>query len=284
MRGRALLLAVAAVALVLPFQLGTSALTTATFVVIAAIGATGLNVLYQNDEYGADGLRGFEAAKKSLGFADAGRQSYKPGDSDFTAQVQKLKAAGAQAVVLTTLPSATGPIVGTAATLGFMPKWILQGPAFIEQLITKDGSAGAKPTPVAKALEGAIVTSFSAPWGDEGAPGMQELLADQKRFAPKQIPSIYFALAYSQGKVVEQILRKAIKDGDLSRQGILDAKANLGEVDLGGITPSVTYTPQGGPPSRKTLITQIDSKVPGFLKVVEPAYGSKVGDEIDITA
>ena len=45
MRRRTLLVAVALVALALPFQLGTSALTTATFVVIAAIGATGLNVL-----------------------------------------------------------------------------------------------------------------------------------------------------------------------------------------------------------------------------------------------
>ena len=45
MRGRALLITVALVLLVLPFQLGTSALTTATFVVIAAVGATGLNVL-----------------------------------------------------------------------------------------------------------------------------------------------------------------------------------------------------------------------------------------------
>jgi branched-chain amino acid transport system permease protein len=45
MRGRILLLAVVLVALALPFQLGTSALTTATFVVIAAIGATGLNIL-----------------------------------------------------------------------------------------------------------------------------------------------------------------------------------------------------------------------------------------------
>jgi branched-chain amino acid transport system permease protein len=45
MRRRALLIAIALVALALPFQLGTSALTTATFVVIAAIGATGLNIL-----------------------------------------------------------------------------------------------------------------------------------------------------------------------------------------------------------------------------------------------
>ena len=130
-----------------------------------------IGIIYQNDEYGADGLRGFEAAKEALGFTDAGRQSYKPGDTDFTAQVQKLKAAGAEAVVVTALPSATGPIVGTAATLGFTPQWILQGPSYIEQLITKDGTTGAKPTPVAAALKGAIVTSFSAPWGDEDAPG-----------------------------------------------------------------------------------------------------------------
>jgi ABC-type branched-subunit amino acid transport system substrate-binding protein len=210
--------------------------------------------------------------------------SYKPGDSDFTAQVQKLNAAGADAVVLTALPSATGPIVGTAATLGFTPQWILQGPAYIEQLMTKDGTAGAEPTPVAGALEGAIVTSFSAPWGDTDAPGMSQLLADQKRFAPDQAPSIYFALAYSQGKVVEQILRSAIRSGDLTRQGILDAKAHLGEVDLGGITPAVTYTPEGGPPSRKTLITEIDAGVPGFLKVIEAGHDSDVAEGIDISA
>ena len=243
-----------------------------------------VGIIYQNDEYGADGLRGFEAAKESLGFTDAGRQSYKPGDTDFTAQVQKLKAAGAEAVVVTALPSATGPIVGTAATLGFTPQWILQGPSYVEQLITEDGTADAKPTPVAAALKGAIVTSFSAPWGDEAAPGMEQLLADQEQYAPDQPPSIYFALAYSQGMVVEQILRKAIGSGDLSREAILAAKENLGEVDLGGITPAVTYTPEGGPPSRNTLITEIDPSVPGFLKVLEPAHSSTVAEEIDISA
>jgi ABC-type branched-subunit amino acid transport system substrate-binding protein len=242
-----------------------------------------IGIIYQNDEYGADGVRGFDAAKEALGFEDAGRQSYKPGDSDFTAQVQKLKAAGAEAVVLTALPSATGPIVGTAATLGFTPQWILQGPSYIEQLMTKDGTAGAKPTPVAAALAGAIVTSFSAPWGDADAAGMEQLISDQKQFAPDQPPSIYFALAYSQGKVVEQILRKAIGSGDLTREGILAAKENLGEVDLGGITPAVTYTPEGGPPSRQTLITEIDPSVPGFLKVVEAGHSSAIADEIDIS-
>jgi ABC-type branched-subunit amino acid transport system substrate-binding protein len=242
-----------------------------------------VGMIYQNDEYGTDGLRGFEAAKQALGFTDAGRQPYKPGDTDFTAQVQKLKAAGADTVVVTALPSATGPIVGTAATLGFKPQWILQGPSFIEQLVTEDGTAKGKPTPVAGALKGAIVTSFSAPWGSEDAPGMEQLVSDQKQYAPDQTPSIYFALAYSQGKVAEQILRKAIQSGDLSRDGILAAKENLGEVDLGGITPAVTYTPEGGPPSRKTLVAEVDPSVTGFLKVVEAGHSSDVADAIDIS-
>jgi hypothetical protein len=108
-------------------------------------------------------------------------------------------------------------------------------------------------------------------------------VADQKQYAPDQPPSIYFALAYSQGMVVEQILRKAIESGDLSREGILAAKENLGEVDLGGITPTVTYTPEGGPPSRSTLITEIDPDVPGFLRVVETGHSSEVAEGIDIS-
>jgi ABC-type branched-subunit amino acid transport system substrate-binding protein len=237
-----------------------------------------IGIIYQNDEYGQDGLRGYAAARKALGFRDGGRQTFKAGDTEFTAQIQKLKSAGAQAVVVVALPSSTGPIVGTAASLGFEPQWILQGPAFLEQLITRDGSLKARPTPVAGALKGALVTSFSAPWGDPAAPGMKQLVADHDRYEPGEPPSIYFALAYASSKVQAEILRKAIADGDLSRQGILDAKRNLGEVDLGGVSPSVTYTPDGGPPSTKSLITRIDPSVDGFLKPVEESYGSDVAD------
>jgi ABC-type branched-subunit amino acid transport system substrate-binding protein len=237
-----------------------------------------IGIVYQNDEYGQDGLRGFTAAKQALGFQDGGRQTFKAGDTEFTAQIQKLKAKGAQAVVVVALPSSTGPIVGTAASLGFKPQWILQGPAFLEQLITKDGSRDAKPTPVAAALKGALVTSFSAPWGDPGASGMKQLVADHDKYEPGQPPSIYFALAYASSKLQAEILRKAIADGDLSRKGILDAKQHLGKVDLGGVTPSVTYTPVGGPPSTKSLITRIDPSVDGFLKPVEESYGSDVAD------
>jgi ABC-type branched-subunit amino acid transport system substrate-binding protein len=237
-----------------------------------------IGIIYQNDEYGQDGLRGYTAAKKALGFADGGKQTFKAGDTEFTAQIQKLKTAGAKAVVVVALPSSTGPIIGTAATLGFAPQWILQGPAFLEQLITKDGSLHATPTPIAPALKGALVTSFSAAWGDPKAPGMKQLVADHDTYEKGAPPSIYFALAYASGQVQAAILRKAIEAGDLSRAGILKAKLSLGKVDLGGVTPSLEYTDTPGPPSTKTLITRIDPSVEGFLKPVEEAYGSDVAD------
>jgi ABC-type branched-subunit amino acid transport system substrate-binding protein len=243
-----------------------------------------IGIVYQNDEYGADGLRGFKAAKDALGFTDAGEQTFNVGDTSFTAQVQKLKAAGADAVVVTALPSATGPIVGTAATLGFHPQWILQGPAFLEQLITKDGNVGSPATPIAPALKGALVTSFAAPWGDKQAPGMAQLLSDHKRYSAKLPPSIYYTLAYAQGQVQAAILRKAIQNGNLTRDGILKAKQSLGTVDLGGIAPNVSYSPQPGPPTRKSLITRIDPSVAGFLRAVAPDHGSKVADDLSIGA
>jgi ABC-type branched-subunit amino acid transport system substrate-binding protein len=241
-----------------------------------------IGIVYQNDEYGADGLRGFKAAKSALGFPDAGEQSFNAGDTSFTAQVQKLKAAGAEAVVVVALPAATGPIVGTAATLGFKPQWILQGPSFLEQLITKDGNVGSPPTPVAAALKGALVTSFAAPWGDAQTPGMKELVADHDAYSATLPPSIYFTLAYAQGQVQAAILRKAIQSGNLTRAGILAAKQNLGTVDLRGIAPNVSYAPQPGPPTRKSLITRIDPSVPGFLKAVATDHGSEVADSLKI--
>jgi hypothetical protein len=45
----------------------------------------------------------------------------------------------------------------------------------------------------------------------------------------------------------------------------------------------VTYTPEGGPPSRETLITRIDPKVPGFLEILDQGHSSEVGRGIDIS-
>jgi ABC-type branched-subunit amino acid transport system substrate-binding protein len=240
-------------------------------------------IIYQNDEYGMDGLRGYEAALKGEGLNDAARATYKVTDTDFTAQVQKMKKAGAKFVVLAAVPSASGPIVGTAASLGYAPTWLMMGPAYVEQLITKDGSEHGTPTPIAGALgKSTLAATFVAPWGDKQAPGMAKMLSDAKKYAPGQQQSIYFTYGYAQGELAAAILKKAIENGDLSRQGILNARLNLGTVKLGGLAPDVTYTPQLGPPSRKSIIAAVDPTATDFLKLVASGYESAVGRSFDI--
>ena len=195
---------------------------------------------------------------------------------------QRLKSAQADVVLMGGVPSASGPAVGTAASIGFKPQWLFIGPAFIEQLITEDGTPGSKKTPLAGALEGTLVTMFSVPWGDEAAPGMATMIEEQERYAPDQTPSVYYTVGYTDCKVQEAILRKAIASGDLSREGIQQAKLTLGPLDLQGLAPDVEYTEEPGPPSRTSLIAEIDPDAPGFLRTVEPEYGGDAGMGIRI--
>jgi ABC-type branched-subunit amino acid transport system substrate-binding protein len=195
------------------------------------------------------------------------KTTYKVGDTDLTAQVQKMRSAGAQYVFVVAVPSVASTIVGTGASQGYNPTWVFQGPAWSEFLMSSDGTTNGKPTAVAKALAGNVwVLGYEARWGDTSVPGMATFLADQKRFAPSQIPDYYFMYGYAEAKMETAVLRKAIAAGDLTRAGILDAKLHLGKVDLGGLVPALDYTPGLGPASRMSGISKVSSTSPGFLK------------------
>jgi ABC-type branched-subunit amino acid transport system substrate-binding protein len=238
-------------------------------------------IIYQNDEYGADGLRGAQAAAKA-GYIDLVAQASEAvGDTDFTSQVEKMKSAGADIVVVTALPSAAGPIVGTAASLGYTPTYLFQGPSYVEQLITTNGTLGAKPTPIAGALaKSTYVMSFTTPWGNPKAPGTKKLIAAQKLYAPNQIPSIYFSWAYAQTEVLADILRKAVQSGDLTRQGILNARHAIPLIHTGGLTPPVNYTTVNAPPSTVSIINRINPTVQGFLTPVAASISSPIAQSL----
>jgi ABC-type branched-subunit amino acid transport system substrate-binding protein len=230
-------------------------------------GSTKVGIIYQNDAYGEDGLRGYEAGLKTYHLRSVGKTTYKVGDTDLTAQVQKMRSAGAQYVFVVAVPSVASNIVGTGASQGYNPTWVFQGPAWSEFLMTSNGTPSGKPTAVAKALASNVwVLGYEAQWGDRSVPGMAKFLADTKRFAPSQIPDYYFMYGYAQAKMETAILRKAIAAGDLTRTGLLNAKLNLGAVDLGGLVPAVHYTPALGPASRMSGISKVSATTPGFLK------------------
>ncbi|HEV2368688.1 MAG TPA: ABC transporter substrate-binding protein [Acidimicrobiales bacterium] len=228
-------------------------------------------IFYQNDDYGADGLKGYMAAKTAYGFQDVGHATYNVTDTSFTAQATQLKNSGADYVVVTAIPTAAGTLIGTAAAIGYHPQWILQGPAWSEFLMTSDGTSAGKPV-LETAMTGAWVMGFEAAWGDTTVPGMSQFLSIQKQYAPSQIPDGYYMYGYCQAEVQAAILKKAVANNDLSRTGIINAKEHLGAFSWGGLIPDANYTPSNGPADRKTDVAQVDTTSPGFLKIISNGF------------
>ena len=228
-------------------------------------------IIYQDDDYGAEGIKGLEYAAKEFGFSIVAKAAYKPTDTEFAAQVTAMKAAGADHVFLTSIPGSTGRILGTAAALQYTPRFIGTSPAWAGVLV---GTA-AQPSPLLPLMQKSvwIVTDAQCAWGDtsKGCEGMKELVDNHKKFGGDQPPDYYFVFGYTQARIVHQILEKAVADGDLTREGVVKAFESLKKVDMGGLLNPISYgtTCKEKIPATGSSIWSIDPSQPIALKLVK---------------
>lgn len=217
-------------------------------------------IIYQNDDYGQDGLTGYKEAVSAYQLKDMGQATYQPTDTDFTAQVSQMKSAGAKYVFLTTLPTVTAKIIATGHALGYDPQWILQSPAYSPLLL---GVPALVPL-----LSKAWVVSQGASWGDTSQPGMIQMLDDVTKYAPDQKPDGFFEFGYTESKITYAILKKAIENNDITRAGLLTAFESLKNVDLGGLLPPVNYgtSPNDRVPTRDSVVFAVDPSQPATVK------------------
>ena len=76
-------------------------------------------ILYQDDEFGLDILNGTEAALKEANLPLVERTTYKRGATDFASQMQKLKAASPDLIVLATIVRETIGSISEARKIGY---------------------------------------------------------------------------------------------------------------------------------------------------------------------
>lgn len=226
--------------------------------------ATG--IIYQNDEYGQDGLTGYKEAVTAYGLHDVAQAAYGATDTTFTAEVSQMKAAGAKYVFLTAIPSAAAGIIGTAAQLGYNPQWILQSPAFATALLAVPA--------LVPLFSKAWLVSQGAAWGDTSVPGMAQLLQDVQKYLPTQKPDGYFEFGYTESYVTYAILKKAMDNKNVTRDGLFQAFESLKNVNLGGLYPAITYgsSPNQRVPTRDSVIYQIDPTAPAGVKPITPDF------------
>jgi branched-chain amino acid transport system substrate-binding protein len=81
-------------------------------------------IIYQDDDFGLEVLKGAEAGLKLVGKEFVEKTSYKRGATDFSSQVAKMKAAGCEMVVLGTIIRETVGTMAEARKSGFNPVFI----------------------------------------------------------------------------------------------------------------------------------------------------------------
>jgi ABC-type branched-subunit amino acid transport system substrate-binding protein len=212
----------------------------------------------QNDVYGEAGLDGLEFAADQLGFEIATVTRYAAGDQDFTAQVTELANTNCDMVFATALPTEFAGILGAAAQRAFEPRWIAQSPAWVDEL------AG---TPLAEYLEAHVwIVALGREWGDPASKDMTEMVDRVATYKPDQSPDYYFTFGYLQAWAAHQLLEAAVADGDLGREGIINAMNGLTSLEFGDLSPAYAYgPPEDRDPPRGSTIFAVDRSKPFAL-------------------
>ena len=187
-------------------------------------------VIYQLDDYGGDGLAGAEDAAEFLGIELVGAEGVAPGETDVTAPVQALQNAGATHILLAVLPSTTGPVLGTAAQLGYGPVFYGLTASWIDAFFNPE----VLPPPVYANFRWATGLPL---WGED-LPGMEAFLAAYESYGAEQYPPDFYILAsYTQALLGFEAFSRALESGDVTRSGYYEALRSIDNFDAFGLYP-----------------------------------------------
>jgi ABC-type branched-subunit amino acid transport system substrate-binding protein len=192
-------------------------------------------IVYQQDDYGQDGLEGWRAAAEHHGIRIVSEQAVAPGQTDMTAVISRLRADGANYVLLTTLPSTTGPVMGTASQLGYSPIWIGQTPAWIDGFFD--------PQVIPPAVFANFYWVMGSPYWGEDVPGMDAFVEAHDRFGGAGArPDFWKVFAYVQAKVGLEAFARSLEAGNPTREGFLEALQSIEGWDAGGMIQPATFS------------------------------------------
>jgi len=189
-------------------------------------------IIYQDDDFGLEVLRGAEAGLKKLGMELVEKTSYKRGATDFSSQVARMKSASCDLVALGTIIRETLGTIGEARKTGFNPTF-LGSNATYSDLIHKLGG---------KAMDGLYATHTAQhPYLDEAAQPIR-FWANKYKTKFNEDPTVMSVYGYV---AVDTFIRGAQKAGaSLTTDSFIKAMESMKiPADMFG-TPDLTFGPK----------------------------------------
>lgn len=210
-------------------------------------------VIYQDDEFGLEVLRGAEAGLKTIPMEMTEKTSFKRGATDFSSQVAKMKSAGCDLVVLGTIIRETIGTIAESRKNGFNPVFFGSVAAYTD-LIHRLGG---------KAMDGMYATmSWQNPYLDEASQPIR-FWANKYKTKFNEDPAVFSVYGYT---IIDNLVRAAQKAGtNLTTDSFIKAMDSMSVPSdfFGG--PPTSYTPTKHLGSDMQRLSQIQD---GKWKVV----------------
>jgi branched-chain amino acid transport system substrate-binding protein len=194
-----------------------------------------IGILYQNDDYGKDMLKGLkdglgEKAKTMI----IAEESYEVTTPTIDAQVVNLKSKGADIFMSFTTPKFGAQSIKKVAELGWKPLFILNNvAASVGSVIKPAGYENAQDI-----ISAAYAKDATDPqWKDD--PGMKNFDAFLAKYFPeanREDGSVMYG--YNVAQTMVQVLK--MSGDNLTRENIMKQAASLKDVQLEGFLPGVT--------------------------------------------
>jgi branched-chain amino acid transport system substrate-binding protein len=193
-----------------------------------------VGILYQNDDYGKDYLKGFEdglgdAAKKMIVL----RQSHEVTDPTIDSQIVNLKNSGATVFFNITIPKFAVQAIKKSHDIGWKPVHYLNNVSSSLATVLKPAGLEA-----AKGLITALyMKEVTDPqWRNDK--GLQDWVAFMKKYYPEgALDDQANAYGYNVAILVAHVLKQC--GNDLSRENIMRQAANLKNVELPLLLPGI---------------------------------------------
>jgi branched-chain amino acid transport system substrate-binding protein len=217
-----------------------------------------VGILYQNDDYGKDYLKGFEdaltdARKKDLIVL---KQSYEVTDPTIDSQIVNLKHSGANVFFNITIPKFAVQAIKKAHDIGWKPVHYLNNVSASYGTVLKPAGLEA-PKGLITALYGKVVTDPQ--WKNDK--GFQEWVAFMKKYYSEgSLEDDSNAYAHGAAILMTQVLKQC--GNDLSRENIIRQAANLKDVELPMLLPGikVNTSPTDFAPIEQAQLARFDGE------------------------
>ena len=213
-------------------------------------------VLYgTGDPYSSGVGKAFAAAAKKAGLDVVDEEnSSSADDTEYSSQLQKIQASGAEFLYAPYYYSVAGPyIIPQARSLGY--KGYVMGP---------DGYDGLKLTGDKSQYDKVLYTTHYSP-DDTSNSKVQDFIKSYKKANNNQEPNTFTALAYDSVYMFKQAYEKAGKNP--TREQIRNAIAGM---SFSGVTGKFTLDKKGSP-NKSVIVLELKNGKPTYRTTIQPS-------------